>query len=142
MNLALLKMYKVAENFHSNYAPSPLLEYLNHHEYSDQIMELERAFIADFQPRELTSSTADFPTALLSPKSFKHIVYGPNILETASAASNATFLPHLTAALELASSFPESDEVWEHVKRESFFAAAAFESAGCVLENHLVYQEF
>ena len=35
----------------------------------------------------------------------------------------------------------DQDEAWNVVKREAFYVVDALESAACVLENHLIYQE-
>ena len=64
---------------------------------------------------------------------------GPSPLD----ASQIDFLPRLRAALDIAkaNTAQDQDKAWNVVKREVFYVVDALESAACVLENHLIYQE-
>ena len=39
------KFISVAEKFHAEYSPVPALELMGHHEFTDHLLELERAFL-------------------------------------------------------------------------------------------------
>jgi hypothetical protein len=42
---AIEKFINAAQRFHSTYDPAPALNLLGHHEFNDQLMELERSFL-------------------------------------------------------------------------------------------------
>ncbi len=42
---AVEKFILSAQRFHSTYDPAPALNLLGHHEFNDQLMELERSFL-------------------------------------------------------------------------------------------------
>ncbi|TRY69059.1 hypothetical protein TCAL_04427 [Tigriopus californicus] len=126
---ALNKFEVAAFRFHSTYDPSFPLEFLGHHEFSDQLMELERSFLLPASYSELSGQ----PIPLLrSP--YKHIIYGPDPLNQGMSV----LFPQLSGALKLAR-YLNTTGLWDSVRREAFFVVDALESASCVLENHLVH---
>eukprot|EP00095_Tigriopus_kingsejongensis_P005876 maker-scaffold38_size502422-snap-gene-3.21 protein:Tk05876 transcript:maker-scaffold38_size502422-snap-gene-3.21-mRNA-1 annotation:"glutamate carboxypeptidase 2" len=128
---ALNKFDLAAHRFHSTYNPTFPMEFLGHHEFSDQIMELERAFLLPVTFTELSSQNH-----VLLRNPFKHIIYGPDPLNQ----GKSVVFPQLNGALTLAKYDNSSgDLLWESVRREAFFVVDALESASCILDNHLVY---
>ncbi len=140
---SLQKFDEAASRFHSAYDTStPSLEFLAHHEFSDQLIELERSLLAPM------SATWDF----LSKDFFvlsKHVVYGPSPLNPAETR----LFPRLSAALEVAAKMSEQSpneqllttirsrhpDLRDVIDREAFLISDALDSASCVLDNHLVY---
>ena len=126
---ALDKFEGAAQRFTNTYNPGFRLEFLGHHEFSDQIMELERAFLL---PASYAGHVREANALLRNP--FKHVIYGPNTLDQAQV----TVFPQLTAAIQIAKK-EDTHVAWKGVEREVFFVVDALESAACVLDNHLVY---
>ena len=131
---ALHKFEHAAEKFHSTYDASFPMEFLAHHEYSDQLLEMERAFLL---PATASRRGDSGSVTKLLRNPFRHAIYGPNPM---NLGQNVLF-PHLSGALDAARFFPSDEEVWEAVERELFFVVDALESASCVLDNHLIYSE-
>ena len=113
------KFIEVAKNFNNTFDLSvPSLEFLGFHEYNDQLLELERSFLASGSSK---------------PFIFRHLIHGPSPLD----ANQIDFLPRLKAAVEMAQ---EDQKYWTLVKREVFLVVDALEAAACVLENHLIFK--
>ena len=130
----------MSSDFHNSFDTSfTSLELLAYHEYNDQLLELERAFLLppSTHPAFFVTSTGQPPTrTTLSTSTYRHVIHGPSPLD----ANQIHFLPRLRAALEIAKApgLVASEEAWNVVKREVFFVVDALESAACVLENHLI----
>ena len=127
---ALEKLEYATDRFHNTYNnQSVRLELLGHHEFSDQLMELERSFLSAVH----TSTLMNTKWAALLDNPYDHLIFGPSPLNP----HQITFLPRLSAVLELAAT--NETEHMELVIREVFFVVDALDSATCVLDNHLVY---
>merc|ERR1719410_979252 len=141
------KFTKVATTFHNSFDITiPSLELLSYHEYNDQLLELERAFLLPPGSSSKFSSSGiaaldntDEDVSDVSTSTYRHVIHGPSPLD----ASQIDFLPRLRAALDIAKAnrAQDQDKAWNVVKREVFYVVDALESAACVLENHLIYQE-
>lgn len=154
---AASKFSQVAHAFNNSFDLSvPSLELLSYHEYNDQLLELERAFLL---PPSSSSSTSFFVSSWplappssssalansimrngpVSTSTYRHVIHGPSPLD----ASQIHFLPRLRAALDIAKAVTTSEQhnqqAWNVVKREAFYVVDALESAACVLENHLIF---
>ena len=113
------KFIEVAKTFNNTFDLSvPSLEFLGFHEYNDQLLELERSFLA-------STNSAIF--------TFKHVIHGPSPLD----ANKVDFLPRLKASVDMAK---EDSKYWTLVKKEAFLVVDALEAAACVLENHLIFK--
>ena len=124
------KFTRVAMAFNNSFDLSiPSLELLSYHEYNDQLLELERAFL-------LPPSSGLENSQLISTSVYRHVIHGPSPLD----ASQIHFLPRLRSALDIAKDSVEG-RYWNLVKREAFYVVDALESASCVLENHLIFDE-
>ena len=132
------KFVRVSSDFHNSFDTSfTSLELLAYHEYNDQLMELERAFLLppSTHPTFFVTSSSGQQRTAMSTSTYRHVIHGPSPLD----ASQIDFLPRLKAALEIAKAAgSESTEAWNVVKREAFFVVDALESAACVLQNHLI----
>ena len=118
---------EAAKNFHFFYNPTPALDMLAHHDFNDQLMELERAFLL---PPFVSTHVESLGDILNGP--FRQIIYGPSPINH----HENLFLPRLTTAIEMAK---HSTGSWEVVRREMFFVEDALHSAECVLDNHLIF---
>ena len=126
----------------------PSLELLSYHEYNDQLLELERAFLlppsASSSYSSSTGKLSSFFVKVdgtggtdMSTSTYRHVIHGPSPLD----ASKIDFLPRLRAALDIAKASTQYNmEAWNVVKKEAFFVVDALESAACVLENHLIQE--
>ena len=125
----------------------PSLELLSYHEYNDQLLELERAFLLPPSASSSYSSTGKLSSFFvkvdgtggtdMSTSTYRHVIHGPSPLD----ASKIDFLPRLRAALDIAKASTQYNmEAWNVVKKEAFFVVDALESAACVLENHLIQE--
>jgi len=124
---AASKFTQVATKFNNTFDLTiPSLELLGFHEYNDQMMELERAFLL---PPSAESQFFIGNEAVMT-STFRHVIHGPSPLNV----NVIDFLPRLRAAIEIA----KNHNVWNVVKREAFYVVDALESAACVLDNHLV----
>lgn len=141
---AASKFSQVAHAFNNSFDLSvPSLELLSYHEYNDQLLELERAFLLPPSSSSSTSffladseSSAIMRNGPVSTSTYRHVIHGPSPLD----ASQIHFLPRLRAALDIAkASTTDNQQAWNVVKRESFYVVDALESAACVLENHLIF---
>ena len=132
---AASKFSQVAKTFNSTFDLTvPSLQLLGLHEYNDQMLELERAFLL---PPSAESQFFVTSEAVMT-STYRHVIHGPSPLNE----NSIEFLPRLRAALEIAKTYEgsiqENDIAWNIVKREAFYVVDALESASCVLENHLV----
>jgi len=130
IQVAAKKFAAAADKFHFDYDASPALEMLSHHEFNDQLLELERSLLLPpfVHPRgqsEVLDKVLDGP--------FRQVIYGPSPLNL----FEASFLPRLSVALRVALA-DDTEANWDVVERETFFVVNALESASCVLDNHLV----
>ena len=122
----------------------PSLELLSYHEYNDQLLELERAFLLPPSASSSTGKLSSFFVKVdgtvgtdMSTSTYRHVIHGPSPLD----ASKIDFLPRLRAALDIAKASTQYNmEAWNVVKKEAFFVVDALESAACVLENHLIQE--
>ena len=137
------KFTQVAKVFNNSFDLSiPSLELLSYHEYNDQLLELERAFL--LPPASSSSKLSSFFVKVdgtggtdMSTSTYRHVIHGPSPLD----ASKIDFLPRLRAALDIAKASTQYNmEAWNVVKKEAFFVVDALESAACVLENHLIQE--
>lgn len=138
---AASKFTLVASKFNNTFEVNiPSLEMLGFHEYNDQLMELERAFLLPPSADSLFGSLSSTSESVsMSTSTYRHLIHGPSPLD----GNKIDFLPRLRAALELAKSTVnstslESIKAWNVVRREAFYVVDALESASCVLDNHLI----
>ena len=128
---------KAAEAFHFTLNPYPSMDMLAHHEFNDQTLDLERAFLL---PSFATTRDGSQSLAgrFLDGPYYRQLIYGPSPLNRRETA----FLPRLSAALAVATTAPPSEKTdklnWKVVERELFFVVDSLESAKCILDNHLV----
>ncbi len=113
------------------------LELLGHHEFSDQMMEMERAMLINVWGE---SGNSKCPHPLMASSPHRHAIYGPSPLDGGAALA----FPRLDSAVRMALAMRGHDEseekvLWECARREMFFIVDALDSATCVLDNHLVY---
>lgn len=130
VHTALNQFETAAHRFQNTYNPEFRLALLGHHEFSDQVMELERSFLL---PASYTGGHVQDSNPLLQ-NPFKHVIYGPDPLDQAQVG----IFPQLEAAIQVAKA-RDTHEAWKEVKKELFFVVDALESAACVLDNHLIY---
>ena len=128
---AAKKFSEIAMMFHYDYNPSPALDMLAHHEFNDQLLELERSFL--LPSFVMAKDKEDLKIGQILDLPHRQVIYGPSPLNL----EEIVFLPRLSAALEVAK-LEDTAENWNVVERETFFVVDALESARCVLDNHLV----
>jgi hypothetical protein len=131
---AASKFVEVTNKFNNSFDLTILsLELLGYHEYNDQLMELERAFLL---PPSADSTFFVTTSDTVVASSYRHVIHGPSPLD----ARQIDFLPRLRAAMEIAK-VDDSVKAWNVVNREAFFVVDSLESASCVLDNHLIRHE-
>lgn len=128
------KFISVAQTFHSEAIPFPALRLLGDHEFNDQLLDLERAFLLPSFSTVHYQQAGPLYDRILSASPFRHLIHGPSPLNTAQLE----FLPRLSAAIQIAE-IENTDVSWKVVQKELFYVIDALESATCVLDNHLVY---
>ena len=127
LSSAVSAFESAARAFHSAYdTTTPALELLAHHEYSDQLMETERAFLA---PASIVRG-GTFPNGIGG-----HVLYGPDPLN----AARAVLFPGVSAALEMTRVAEDKGAAVDALRREVFVVVNALNAAKCVLDNHLVW---
>uniref|UniRef100_A0A0K2UC67 Nacetylated alphalinked acidic dipeptidase 2 [Falco cherrug] n=1 Tax=Lepeophtheirus salmonis TaxID=72036 RepID=A0A0K2UC67_LEPSM len=112
-----------SKQLHNNFRTRlPLLEFLEYHEFNDQLSEVERSFL---MPRDF-----EIPNVIYSP--YRHVIRGPSPLNSGKLET----FPRLRASLELV--LKTSLGSWDMVKREAFFVSEALKAATCVMDNHIL----
>eukprot|EP00096_Caligus_rogercresseyi_P014815 TRINITY_DN7307_c0_g1_i1.p1 TRINITY_DN7307_c0_g1~~TRINITY_DN7307_c0_g1_i1.p1 ORF type:complete len:824 (-),score=172.70 TRINITY_DN7307_c0_g1_i1:147-2618(-) len=126
LKLAISEFQASSKGFHDSFRTRiPQLEFLENHEYNDQLSEVERAFLMprDFEIRDV----------FFSPE--RHVIRGPSPLNSAQLET----FPRLRASLELV--LKTSLGSWDMVKREAFFVTEALRAATCVMDNHILLSD-
>ena len=93
------KFTKVATTFHNSFDITiPSLELLSYHEYNDQLLELERAFLLPPGSSSKFSSSGiaaldntDEDVSDVSTSTYRHVIHGPSPLGTIHILSKHIF---------------------------------------------------